>query len=156
MNEVWMLVLRSTVNVSNKHPKHSQSLPHSSFAPSPISYTPLPYINLMAETKHAIEITDANFAEILAQGKPVLVDFWAEWCGPCLAVAPTIEELAKDFEGKAIIGKLNVDHNPEVSQKFNIMNIPTMLFFKGGEVQDKQVGAAPKATLKGKLDALVG
>ena len=102
----------------------------------------------------AIEITDANFDEIvLKSDKPVLVDLWAEWCGPCRMVGPVVEELAKEYEGKAVIGKLNVDHNPNVSLKFGIRSIPTLLFFKGGQLVDRQVGAVPKAALESKLKA---
>lgn|SRR5690606_26490282 len=104
----------------------------------------------------AIELTDANFDEmVLKSDKPVLVDFWAEWCGPCRMVGPIVEELHKDYEGKAIIGKVDVDNNPMVSQKFGIRNIPTILFFKNGEIADKQVGAAPKSTLSSKIEALI-
>lgn len=101
----------------------------------------------------AIEITDANFEEIIKSDQPILVDFWAEWCGPCKMIGPVIEELAGEYEGKAIIGKVDVDANPSVAQAFGIRSIPTLLFFKGGEVVDKQVGAVPKTVLAGKLDA---
>lgn len=102
----------------------------------------------------ALEITDANFDEIvLKSDKPVIVDFWAEWCGPCRVVGPVVEELAKEYDGKAVIGKLNVDNNPEVSTKFGIRSIPTILFFKGGQLVDRQVGAVPKSALEGKLKA---
>ncbi|MFM6954646.1 MAG: thioredoxin [Sphingobacteriaceae bacterium] len=100
----------------------------------------------------ALEITDANFDEVvLKSDKPVLVDFWAEWCGPCRMVGPVVEELAKEFEGKAIVGKVDVDSNPEISMKFGIRNIPALLFFKGGEIVDKQIGAVPKSVLAQKL-----
>jgi thioredoxin 1 len=102
----------------------------------------------------AIEITDSNFEEIVAKStKPVLLDFWAEWCGPCRMVGPVVEELSKDYDGKAVVGKVNVDTNPNISMQFGIRNIPTILFFKDGKVVDKQVGAVPKAVLAGKLDA---
>ncbi|MAY82994.1 MAG: thioredoxin [Flavobacteriales bacterium] len=102
----------------------------------------------------ALELTDANFEEqVLKSDKPVLVDFWAEWCGPCRMVGPVVEELHKEYEGKAVIGKVNVDHNPAVSAQYGIRNIPTVLFFKNGEIVDKQVGAAPKAAYAEKLDA---
>jgi thioredoxin 1 len=102
----------------------------------------------------AIELTDANFEElVLNSDKPVLVDFWAEWCGPCRMVGPIVEELAGEYEGRAVIGKVNVDHNRDVSMKFGIRNIPTLLVFKGGEVVDKQVGVAPKNVLAQKLEA---
>ena len=103
----------------------------------------------------AIEITDANFEEILKSEKPVLVDFWAEWCGPCKMIGPIVEELAGDYEGKAIIGKVDVDANPAVASSFGIRSIPTLMFFKGGQIVDKQVGAVPKAVLAQKLDAVL-
>ncbi len=102
----------------------------------------------------AIEFTDSNFEEMaLASDKPVIVDFWAEWCGPCRMVTPIIEELAGEYDGKAVIGKLNVDQNPEVSMKYGIRSIPTVLYIKDGQVVDKQVGATSKATYAGKLEA---
>ena len=101
----------------------------------------------------AIEITDSNFEEIINSDQPILVDFWAEWCGPCKMIGPVVEELAGDYDGKAVIGKVDVDANPGVAQKFGIRSIPTLLFFKGGEIVDKQVGAVPKAVLAQKLDA---
>lgn len=102
----------------------------------------------------AVEITDANFDElVLKSEKPVLVDFWAEWCGPCRMVGPIVEELATEYEGKAVVGKVNVDNNQEIAGKFGIRNIPTLLVFKGGEIVDKQVGVAAKNVLAGKIDA---
>ncbi len=101
----------------------------------------------------AIEITDANFEEIIKSEQLILVDFWAEWCGPCKMIGPVVEELAGEYEGKAIIGKVDVDSNPSVAQAFGIRSIPTLLFFKGGQIVDKQVGAVPKAVLSKKLDA---
>ena len=104
----------------------------------------------------AVEITDQNFDEIvLKSDKPVVVDFWAAWCGPCRMVGPIIDEMHKEYEGKAIIGKVDVDQNPGVSAKFGVRNIPTILFIKNGEVADKSVGAVPKAQLAAKLDALM-
>jgi thioredoxin 1 len=101
----------------------------------------------------AIEITDANFEEVLKSDKPVLVDFWAEWCGPCKMIGPIVEELAGDYEGKAVIGKVDVDANPAVASALGIRSIPTLMFFKNGELVDKQVGAVPKVVLAQKLDA---
>jgi thioredoxin 1 len=101
----------------------------------------------------AIEITDANFDEITNTDKPVLVDFWAEWCGPCKMIGPVVEELASDYEGKAVIGKVDVDSNPNTSAKFGIRSIPTLLVIKNGKIVEKQVGAVPKSVLTQKLDA---
>ena len=102
----------------------------------------------------ALELTDQNFEElVLKSDKPVLVDFWAEWCGPCRMVGPFVEEIATEYDGRAVVGKVNVDHNPGVSMQFGIRNIPALLYFKDGKVVDKQVGAVPKSVLAGKLDA---
>jgi thioredoxin 1 len=103
----------------------------------------------------AIVLTDANFDEVINSGKPVLVDFWAEWCGPCKMIGPVVEELAGDYDGKAVIAKLNVDENPQTTAKFGVRSIPTLLVFKGGQVVDKQVGAVPKSVLNQKLAAQV-
>ncbi len=104
----------------------------------------------------AIEITDANFNELVtASDKPVMIDFWAVWCGPCRIIAPIVEEMAGEYEGKAVVGKVDVDSNPDIAMKFGIRNIPTVLFVKNGEVVDKQVGAAPKQAFVSKLEALL-
>lgn len=104
----------------------------------------------------ALEITDQNFEEVVMNAdKPVVLDFWAEWCGPCRMIGPLIEELSGEYEGTAIIGKVDVDNNPGTAMKFGIRNIPTVLFVKGGEVADKQVGAVPKSVLEEKLEALL-
>ncbi len=101
----------------------------------------------------ALELTDANFDEIvLKSDKPVIVDLWAVWCGPCRMVGPIVEEIGVDYEGRVVVGKLDVDNNPAVTARYGIRNIPTILFFKDGEVVDKQVGAVPKAMLVGKLE----
>lgn len=101
----------------------------------------------------AVEITDANFEEVIKSDKPILIDFWAEWCGPCKMIGPIVEEMAGDYEGKAIIGKVDVDSNPSVAQAFGIRSIPTLLFFKDGQIVDKQIGAVPKTILTQKLEA---
>lgn len=102
----------------------------------------------------AVELTDANFEELaLKSDKPVMVDFWAEWCGPCRMVGPVVEELANEYDGKAVIGKVNVDNNPNVAAKYGIRSIPTILFLKNGEIVDKSVGAVPKSQLADKLNA---
>ena len=104
----------------------------------------------------AIELTDANFeTEVLKSEEPVLVDFWATWCGPCKLIAPVIEELAGDYEGKVKIGKYDVDQGGQVSAKFNIRSIPTLLLFKNGEVVDQAIGALPKSVLSEKLEKVV-
>jgi thioredoxin 1 len=103
----------------------------------------------------AIVLNDANFDATINSDKPVLVDFWAEWCGPCKMIGPVVEELANDYDGKAVIGKLNVDENPDVTARFGIRSIPTLLVFKGGQIVDKQVGAVPKSVLAQKLAAQV-
>ncbi|MBP7509053.1 MAG: thioredoxin [Prolixibacteraceae bacterium] len=104
----------------------------------------------------AVEVNDANFEEVVLQSNvPVLIDFWAEWCGPCRIVGPLIEELSVEYEGKAILAKMDVDSNPVVPSQYGIRNIPTILFFKNGEVVDKQVGAVPKTVIAQKIDALL-
>ena len=103
-----------------------------------------------------IDVTDATFDEVVMKSdKPVIVDFWAEWCGPCRMVGPIVKEISQDFEGRVVVTKLDVDSNPEVSGKFGIRNIPTILFFKNGEIVDKQVGAVPKNVLVSKLEAIL-
>ncbi|MBO6571287.1 thioredoxin [bacterium] len=105
----------------------------------------------------ALEFTDGNFeAEVLNSDKPVLVDFWAEWCGPCRMIGPVVEEMAGEYEGKAKIGKVNVDNNPDISVKYGIRSIPALLIFKNGEVVDQIVGAVPKPHLTKQLDAQLG
>lgn len=104
----------------------------------------------------AVTITDANFEELVKNSdKPVLVDFWAEWCGPCKMIGPLVEELATDYEGRAVVGKVNVDENPNISMEFGIRSIPTLLVFKGGQIVDRHVGTAPKDVLAKKLDAQI-
>lgn len=103
-----------------------------------------------------LEVNDSNFDEtVINSDKPVIVDFWAEWCGPCRMVAPIVEEISNEFEGKVIVAKCDVDSSPGVAAKFGIRNIPTILFFKDGKIADKQVGAVPKGNFVAKLNALI-
>ncbi|MDR1372101.1 MAG: thioredoxin [Dysgonamonadaceae bacterium] len=103
----------------------------------------------------AIEITDSNFQSLIDSGKPVVADFWAEWCGPCRMIGPIIEELSEKYHDTVIIGKVNVDNNDGLSAKFGIRNIPTVLFLKEGKIVDKHVGAAQKSTLDEKIKQLL-
>jgi thioredoxin 1 len=104
----------------------------------------------------ALEVNDTNFDEVVIKSdKPVMVDFWAEWCGPCRMIAPFLEDISKEYEGKALVVKCDVDNSPVVSMKFGIRNIPTVLFFKDGKVADKQVGAVPKNAFITKLNTLL-
>ena len=102
-----------------------------------------------------MEITDANIAGLMAEGKPMIVDFWATWCGPCQMVGPMIDELAEEFNGKIIVGKVNVDENSDLPSQYGIRNIPTILFFKGGEMVNKLVGAQSKAKLQEEAQKLL-
>lgn len=103
----------------------------------------------------AKEFTDANFDELLSSNKVVVADFWATWCGPCKAMGPSIDELATEYEGKALIGKVDVEENNDLAEKYAIRSVPTIIFFKDGEMVDKQVGAVPKAVLEDKIKALL-
>jgi len=105
--------------------------------------------------KNAIEITDNNFQDIINSDKPVLVDFWAEWCGPCKMIGPVVEEIAGEYSEKAVVGKMDVDANSTIPAQFGIRSIPTLMIFKGGELVDKIVGAVPKHVLVQKLDAAI-
>ena len=104
----------------------------------------------------ALEVNDSNFDEVVLKSEiPVMVDFWAEWCGPCRMIAPAIEELSREYTGRLLVGKYDVDNSPGVASKFGIRNIPTVLFFKNGKVADKQVGAVPKTNFVSKINALL-
>jgi thioredoxin 1 len=104
----------------------------------------------------AIEVNDVNFEQLVVKSdKPVIVDFWAEWCGPCRMVGPIMDEISHEYDGRAIVAKCDVDSSPEVAAKYSIRNIPTVLFFKDGKIADKQVGAVPKSNFVTKLNALI-
>jgi len=103
----------------------------------------------------ALAISKDNFQEVLSQEKPVVIDFWAEWCGPCRMVAPIVDELAAEYEGRVVIGKCDVEENDDITMKYGVRNIPTIVFIKNGEVVDKQVGAATKDALKTKIENLL-
>jgi thioredoxin 1 len=104
-----------------------------------------------------VEISEANFEQEVTQSPtPVLVDLWAAWCGPCRIIGPVVEELAESYQGKAKVGKLNVDDHPQVAARFRVMNIPTLLFFKGGQEVDRIVGVVPKEELKRRLERVIG
>ena len=103
----------------------------------------------------ALEIKDSNFEELVASGKPLVIDFWATWCGPCKAIAPVIDEVAAEYEGKAVVCKCNVDECEDAPMNYNIRSIPTLLFFKNGELVDRHVGVTSKADIAAKLDALM-
>jgi len=107
-------------------------------------------------SKTVLEFKDSNFQESISQSdKPVLVDFWAQWCGPCLQIGPMIEELANEYQDKLVVGKLNIDENQNIPMEFNVRSIPTLLIFKNGVVVEKHVGSLPKSELKKKIEAHV-
>ena len=103
----------------------------------------------------ALAINKENYQEIISSGKPVVIDFWAEWCGPCRMVAPIIDELAAEYEDRVVIGKCDVEENDDITMKYGVRNIPTIIFLKGGQLVDKQVGAASKDALKAKIEKLL-
>lgn len=109
-------------------------------------------ISVMAAGTHAVEATDANFNDLINSDKPVLVDFWAEWCGPCKMIGPVVEQLAGEYEGKAIVAKMDVDQNSAVPAKFGIRSIPTLMIFKNGELAATKVGAMSKSQLTAFID----
>ncbi|HLT46013.1 MAG TPA: thioredoxin [Rubricoccaceae bacterium] len=111
----------------------------------------------MADNAKYVILSDANFEqEVLQSDQPVLVDFWAAWCGPCRVIAPAIEEIATEYEGRAKVGKLDVDHNPQVAMRYGIRSIPSLIFFKDGRPVDQMIGVVPKNVLAQKLEALAG
>lgn len=112
-------------------------------------------INIINKENMEVTITAENFESLKSGNLPLVVDFWATWCGPCKAIAPIIEELAKEYDGKIVVGKCDVEENDDLAMEFGIRNIPTILFIKNGEVVDKHVGAAPKSKLQEKFNALL-
>ncbi len=103
----------------------------------------------------ALAINQTNFEEVMASGKPVVIDFWAEWCGPCRMIAPIVDELAAEYGDKVVIGKCDVEENDEITAKYGVRNIPTIIFLKNGELVDKQVGVCSKDALKAKIEKLL-
>lgn len=103
----------------------------------------------------ALAINQANFEEVMASGKPVVIDFWAEWCGPCRMIAPVVDELAAEYGDRVVIGKCDVEENDEITVKYGVRNIPTIIFLKNGELVDKQVGACSKDALRAKIEKLL-
>lgn len=103
----------------------------------------------------ALAITKDNYESTLASGKPVVIDFWAEWCGPCRMMSPIVDELAAEYEGRVVVSKCDVEQNDEITMKYGVRNIPTIVFLKGGELVDKQVGACSKDALKAKIEKLL-
>ncbi|MDR2692474.1 MAG: thioredoxin [Dysgonamonadaceae bacterium] len=103
----------------------------------------------------AQQITNDNFKKLVEGDKPLVVDFWAEWCGPCRMIGPVIEELAEEYKGRAVVGKVNIDENNELTDEFEIRSVPTVLFFKNGEIVDRHVGAASKAVLEAKMKKIL-
>jgi thioredoxin 1 len=107
---------------------------------------------MATETNSIQQVTDADFDSVVNGGKPVFVDFWAPWCGPCRIIGPIVEELAPNYEGRAVITKMNVDDNPNIAQRFGVTSIPTLMMFKNGKLVDRMVGAAPKGALQQFID----
>lgn len=110
----------------------------------------------MADSKNVVEITDANFSDVTGQPGLSMVDFWAVWCGPCRMVAPIVEQLAADYAGQVTVGKLDVDNNQRSAAQFNVRSIPTILFFKDGQMVDQVIGAVPRPALEAKIKQHLG
>ena len=154
----WLEYLTGTKNARPPIPSGpSMPLPGSTSAPPPSSTGNAAASGGAGNAAHPVTVTDATFDQLIrASQMPVLVDFWAEWCGPCKMIAPAVADLAREFAGRAVVGKLNVDENPRIASRYGVMSIPTLLIFKNGQVVDQIVGAQPAPVLRQRLARQVG